>query len=156
MGAIDEKGQLTHPLGVNMAEIPLKPAYAKILCISGEFGCLNEILTIISMLQVENVFIRPEGGRLSIKAKVMKRNTFEVAEGDLITMLNVYDAYKKHLNYSEKKGRKKYLKDWCHRLFLDEKSLNKVHDIRTSLEKLATKKLGIKNNEKQLLGGGRL
>lgn len=45
LGAIDKKGQLTNPLGVNMAEIPLRPSLAKTLCISGKIN-INLIINI--------------------------------------------------------------------------------------------------------------
>ncbi|XP_077283685.1 putative ATP-dependent RNA helicase DHX35 [Arctopsyche grandis] len=156
LGALDNKGQLTNPLGVNMAEIPLRPSLAKTLCISGEFGCLEEILTIVSMMQVENVFIKPGGGQAAINAKIMKRNGFEVAEGDLITMLNVYDAYLKNSNVSNNRRAKKHTKDWCHKMFLNEKALYKVTEIRSSLEKLVTKKFGIKNDNKLMMDGAKM
>jgi ATP-dependent RNA helicase DDX35 len=36
LGAIDDSGQLTKPLGTTMAELPLPPLFAKALVISGE------------------------------------------------------------------------------------------------------------------------
>ena len=42
-------------------------------------------------MQVENVYLEPPSQRN--KARVAKRN-FEVAEGDLLTLLNVFNAYK--------------------------------------------------------------
>lgn len=35
--ALDAKGRLTNPLGMNMAEIPLEPTLAKVLLSSGVF-----------------------------------------------------------------------------------------------------------------------
>lgn len=35
LGAINDNGELTTPLGVTMAEMPLEPVYAKCLIISG-------------------------------------------------------------------------------------------------------------------------
>ena len=39
LGAIDDRGQLTSPLGENMAEMPIHPTLSKMLLTSGEFGC---------------------------------------------------------------------------------------------------------------------
>ena len=43
-----------------MAEFPLEPNLAKILIMSVNLGCSEEILTIVSMLSVQNVFYRPK------------------------------------------------------------------------------------------------
>lgn len=43
-----------------MAEFPLEPNLAKILIMSVHLGCSEEVLTIVSMLSVQNVFYRPK------------------------------------------------------------------------------------------------
>lgn len=53
LGALDKEGQLTKPLGVQMAELPVDPMMAKILLDSPSYGCSNEILTIAAMTQVQ-------------------------------------------------------------------------------------------------------
>ncbi|XP_011302754.1 probable ATP-dependent RNA helicase DHX35 isoform X2 [Fopius arisanus] len=79
LGAIDYNGVLTNPVGITMAEVPLEPVFARCLIASGEMNCSDEITTILSMLQVENVFIRPGGGQASINARIAHRK-FEVEE----------------------------------------------------------------------------
>jgi pre-mRNA-splicing factor ATP-dependent RNA helicase DHX15/PRP43 len=49
LAALDDEGNLT-PLGAIMAELPLDPQMAKMLIVSPEFRCSNEILTIVAML----------------------------------------------------------------------------------------------------------
>ncbi|KIL59148.1 hypothetical protein M378DRAFT_169653, partial [Amanita muscaria Koide BX008] len=49
LAAIDDNGNLT-PLGSIMAEFPLDPQLSKMLIVSPEFKCSNEILTITAML----------------------------------------------------------------------------------------------------------
>jgi len=49
LAALDDDGNLTH-LGTIMAEFPLDPQMSKMLIVSPEFKCSNEILTIVSML----------------------------------------------------------------------------------------------------------
>jgi pre-mRNA-splicing factor ATP-dependent RNA helicase DHX15/PRP43 len=49
LSALDDDGNLTH-LGSIMAEFPLDPQMSKMLIVSPEFRCSNEILTIVSML----------------------------------------------------------------------------------------------------------
>lgn len=55
--ALDDEGLLTR-LGRRMAEFPLDPNLAKMLIMSVHLGCSEEILTIVSMLSVQNVFYR--------------------------------------------------------------------------------------------------
>ena len=43
-----------------MAEFPLEPMLCKMLIMSVHLGCSDEILTIVSMLSVQNVFYRPK------------------------------------------------------------------------------------------------
>lgn len=94
----------------------------------GEYGCSEEILTIVSMLQVENVYSKPASGQASIKARVQKRN-FEVEEGDLITLLNVYTGFMSN-NMS---------KDFCHRNFLNYKAMKRVIEIRHHIGRMLKK-----------------
>jgi pre-mRNA-splicing factor ATP-dependent RNA helicase DHX15/PRP43 len=49
LAALDDEGNLT-PLGAIMAEFPLDPQLAKMLIVSPEYKCSNEILTITAML----------------------------------------------------------------------------------------------------------
>lgn len=55
--ALDDEGLLTR-LGRRMAEFPLEPNLAKMLIMSVHLQCSDEILTIVSMLSVQNVFYR--------------------------------------------------------------------------------------------------
>lgn len=43
-----------------MAEFPLEPMLCKMLIMSVHLACSDEILTIVSMLSVQNVFYRPK------------------------------------------------------------------------------------------------
>ena len=52
LGALDDKGKLTKPLGEQMSELPINPTLSKMLFNSGEFGCVKEMAIIVAMLQV--------------------------------------------------------------------------------------------------------
>lgn len=43
-----------------MAEFPMEPQLSKMLIMSVHLACSEEILTIVSMLSVQNVFYRPK------------------------------------------------------------------------------------------------
>ncbi|KAL9703095.1 hypothetical protein quinque_006613 [Culex quinquefasciatus] len=130
--ALDEQGQLTTPVGYFLAEMPIGPMLAKMLYKAGEMGCSEEILVIIAMLQVQSVFSKPSSGQGAIRARVAKRN-FEVAEGDLITLLNVYTAFVED-------GR---TKEFCGRNFLIYRNLKRAHEIKTQLCSMLERELNI-------------
>ncbi|XP_060807920.1 probable ATP-dependent RNA helicase DHX35 isoform X2 [Amyelois transitella] len=142
---IDRIGNLTE-IGKMAAELPLRPMCATILCNGGEFGCLDEILSIVSMLQMDNVFLKPADGKRNVAVKMCRRNNFEVAEGDIIMYLNIFDAYLKiKSSYAEEKKAKKACKDWCNKMYLNHRAMEKATEIRGSLEKLIKNKFNIEN-----------
>ncbi|KAF6776493.1 hypothetical protein AHF37_04004 [Paragonimus kellicotti] len=55
LSALDDEGLLTR-LGRRMAEFPLEPMLSKMLIMSVHLQCSEEVLTIVSMLSVQNVF----------------------------------------------------------------------------------------------------
>ncbi|PIA42587.1 hypothetical protein AQUCO_02000194v1 [Aquilegia coerulea] len=58
LGALSDTGSLTE-LGWKMIEFPLDPPLAKMLLMGEQLKCLDEVLTIVSMLSVPSVFFRP-------------------------------------------------------------------------------------------------
>lgn len=59
LSALDDEGLLTR-LGRRMAEFPLPPPLSKMLIQSVHLACSDEVLTVVSMLSVQNVFYRPK------------------------------------------------------------------------------------------------
>lgn len=86
--------------------------------------------SILSLLQVQSVFVRPGGGNAAIKSRVEQRK-FQVAEGDLLTLLNVYLAYRSVVEQQGKSSR-----DWCHKHFVNFKAMKRVSEIRAQMLKL--------------------
>ena len=64
---------------------------SKMLITSPEFTCSNEILTIVAMLSVPNVFLRPYNLRKEADAA---KASLSIPDGDHLTLLNVYNNYK--------------------------------------------------------------
>jgi len=62
--------------------------------------CTEEILTIVSMLSVPSIFYRPKDKE--IESDVAREKLY-VPESDHLTLLNVYDQWKKH----------DYSAEWC-------------------------------------------
>ena len=126
LGAIDRKGHLSNPLGFRMAEFPMPPMAAKALLASAQFGCSEEILSIVAMLQIQDVFINPPGNR---HAGQVSKRAFSVMEGDHLTLLNVFSAF-------DSNGRKQ---TWCNQNHLNFKGLLRAANIRDQLRRLLLK-----------------
>ncbi|KAI5742475.1 hypothetical protein M8J77_007630 [Diaphorina citri] len=122
LGAMDVNGNLTKPVGETMAEMPLHPIHAKVLLSSGDFECSDEIASILSLLQVQDIFIKPSSGALSLKARVLRRN-FEVEQGDLLTLLNIFKFYEKQENK----------KQFCHKYFFNYKVLKRAAELKNQM-----------------------
>ncbi|XP_006359631.1 probable pre-mRNA-splicing factor ATP-dependent RNA helicase [Solanum tuberosum] len=119
LGALDEEGLLTK-LGRKMAEFPLDPPLSKMLLASVDFGCSDEILTIIAMIQTGNVFYRPREKQAQADQKKAK---FFQPEGDHLTLLAVYEAWKA----------KNFSGPWCFENFVQSRSLRRAQDVRKQL-----------------------
>ncbi|XP_019056554.1 PREDICTED: probable pre-mRNA-splicing factor ATP-dependent RNA helicase DEAH2 isoform X3 [Tarenaya hassleriana] len=63
LGALDDEGNLTK-LGEIMSEFPLDPQMAKMLIVSPEFNCSNEILSISAMLSIVSLMKIMDSSRL--------------------------------------------------------------------------------------------
>lgn len=122
LGALDLNNQIT-PLGFQMAEFPLMPNLSKILLTAAIMECSDEVLTIVSMLSVKYVFIRPK--RKSNDADAAK-NRFNDPLGDHLTLLNVYSAWKAN-GMSE---------EWSKKNFVHQKEMERANDIRAQLHGL--------------------
>ena len=120
--ALDEDGKLTET-GRYMAYFAVEPMLSKTLIKSFEFGCSYEVIEVISMLTVPDVFYRPREKREL--ADKMKRR-FDNYSGDHLTLLNVYRKW-------EASG---FSKDWCTDNFIHEKSMKKARDVKNQLIRL--------------------
>ncbi|KAL9292817.1 putative pre-mRNA-splicing factor ATP-dependent RNA helicase DEAH5 [Arabidopsis thaliana] len=119
LGALDEEGLLTK-LGRKMAEFPLEPPLSKMLLASVDLGCSDEILTMIAMIQTGNIFYRPREKQAQAD---QKRAKFFQPEGDHLTLLAVYEAWKA----------KNFSGPWCFENFIQSRSLRRAQDVRKQL-----------------------
>ncbi|GAQ44263.1 DEAH-box ATP-dependent RNA helicase prp43 [Aspergillus tubingensis] len=122
LACLDDDGNLTQ-LGRLASEFPLDPALAVMLISSPEFYCSNEILSITALLSVPQVFVRPASQRK--RADEMK-DLFAHPDGDHLTLLNVYHAFKSPEAQDN-------LKQWCHDHFLSLRSLQSADNVRMQL-----------------------
>lgn len=63
----------------------------QMILMSPRFHCTEEILTIVSLLSVDSVLYNPPSRRDEVQAV---RKKFISSEGDHVTLLNVYRAFK--------------------------------------------------------------
>lgn len=122
LGALDDEGVLTE-LGHKMSEMPLDPHLAKMLLVSPEYKCTNEILSIVAMLSSPSIFMRPKE---CAKAADDAKSQFAHADGDHITLLNAYYAYKQADES----------KDWCYDNFINYRSIQSADSVRKQVERL--------------------
>ncbi|KAL9036196.1 MAG: hypothetical protein Q9214_006244 [Letrouitia sp. 1 TL-2023] len=125
LACLDDDGDLT-PLGKLASEFPLDPGLAVMLISSPEFYCSNEILSLTALLSVPQIFVRPAAAKR--KADEMK-GLFAHPDGDHLTMLNVYHAFKApHVQQNPKQ--------WCYEHFLSLRSLQSADNVREQLKRI--------------------
>ncbi|CAH8558213.1 unnamed protein product [Heterobilharzia americana] len=122
LAALDDDGNLTD-LGSMMAEFPLDPQLAKMVIASCDYNCSNEILSITSMLSVPQCFVRPADAKKTADEAKMR---FAHIDGDHLTMLNVYHAFKQ--NHEDPQ--------WCYDNFINFRSLKSADNVRVQLSRI--------------------
>lgn len=122
LSALDDEGLLTR-LGRKMADFPMEPSLSKVLIASVEMRCSDEMLSIVAMLNLPNVFYRPKEKQTQADAKKAK---FHDPNGDHLTLLNVYNAWKQS----------RYSKPWCAENFIQFRALTRARDVRNQIERI--------------------
>lgn len=123
LGALDNLGNLTQ-LGRKMAEFPVDPPLSKMIIVANDLECLDEVVTIVSMLSVPSIFYKPKD---QIQEAETAREKLLIPESDHLTYLNIFEQWKKHNFGSE----------WCTEHYLQFKSLRKVREVRSQLMDIA-------------------
>ncbi|PPQ71525.1 hypothetical protein CVT24_006473 [Panaeolus cyanescens] len=121
LSALDDDGNIT-PLGSQMADFPLDPQLAKMLIVSPEFKCSNEMLTITAMMSVPNVWLRPNNQR---READLAKQKLTVPDGDHLTLLNVYNQYMNNRND----------KNWAWNNYLSARALQQAENVRAQLQR---------------------
>ena len=119
LSALDDEGLLTR-LGRKMADFPMDPPMAKMLITSVDMGCSEEMLSIVAMLSIPNVFYRPKDKQAQADAK---RAKFFQPEGDHLTLLTVYNAWVSS----------RFSMPWCMDNFIQGRALRRAQDVRKQL-----------------------
>lgn len=123
---LSDDGDLT-ALGRLASNFPLDPMFAVMLIGSPAFHCSEEILSIVALLSVPNIFVRPASARK--RADEIKLS-FAHPDGDHLTLLNVYEAFNSDDAYNVG------LHQWCRDNFLLYRSLTSAKSVRSQLQRL--------------------
>lgn len=128
LGAVEKKdgAVVLTALGKKMANFPLEPRYAKTILLSPEFSCSEEVISIVSLLSVDTVLYNPPARRDEVQAA---RKKFTSSEGDHMTLLNIYRAFKKVSGN----------KDWCRENFVNSRNMSLVKEVQSQLKEICLK-----------------
>ncbi|XP_041657986.1 ATP-dependent RNA helicase DHX33 [Cheilinus undulatus] len=128
LGAVERKESqvLLTALGKKMASFPLEPRYAKTILLSPDYSCSEEILSIVSLLSVDTVLYNPPARRDEVLAA---RKKFSSSEGDHMTLLNIYRAFKKVSGN----------KEWCRENFVNSRNMGLVKEVQAQLKDICLK-----------------
>lgn len=127
LGYLDSNGAVTK-LGRRASELPLDPRLAKVLLTADSLGCVDEIITLVAMVQeAGTLFFAPKDKKVAAEhAKARFTSSVAATGGDLIAFLNVWNEFVEN-DYSVL---------WCRDNFVQYRSLNRVRDVRDQLVKL--------------------
>ena len=146
-GALDKENKHITPLGKKMAILPMDPIYSLILinALNNQYrDVFEDIVSIISVLQSDNIFYNPNNLREKIE-KIREKYLDPIS--DHLSLRNIFNEYKK-ANNKEK---------FCKENFLNDKALAKSMEIfkqlKSYLEKIymddfSKKEINIQMEEK--------
>lgn len=130
LGALNARGQLT-ATGRKMSKFPMDPMFCKAILTSADLEVTNEVLSVISMLsESSSLFYRPKDKKEL--ADKMKEKFFHEA-GDHLTLLNIWNQW----------SESGFSNLWCEDNFLQYRTLKKIKEVRSQLEKLC-RRVGVK------------
>ncbi|KAF8192739.1 mRNA splicing factor RNA helicase [Mycena galopus ATCC 62051] len=142
LGALNHRGELTK-LGRRMAEFPVEPELSKAIIASEEYGCTDEVLTIVAMLSESgSLFYCPKDKKLHAD---QARKTFFHPAGDHFTLLNVWTQW----------AEAGFLQQFCDERFVQFRSLSRAREIRGQLVRLCERvgvSVGVSANARDIVG----
>ena len=122
--AFNHKGELTK-VGRQMAEFPTDPMLAKAILAADKEGCVEEVLSIVSILgEASALFFRPKDKKIHADSA---RARFTVKDGgDHFSLLNIWNQWVES----------DFSPIWAKENFLQQRSLTRARDVRDQLAKL--------------------
>ena len=138
LGALSPKkgGALTE-LGRRMGALPLEPVLAKLLLTAPEFGCVQEVFSLVAMLAAtaeSPLFVQPRE-QAAREAAGAAHSRLRAPDGDHLTMLRVYERAGVFAGAERLK--------WCRENYVTARTLRKADDIRKQLSDLLVRRMGV-------------
>ena len=134
LGALTADGAITE-IGERMSLFPLAPNLARVMVASLDHGCSEEMLTIVAMLSVEDIFVTPHN-KQDIQKASKAREGFNQLGGDHVTLLHIFELW----------GANEFSTGWAKENFLQHRHLKTARSIRKQLLEIIEKsKLKIKS-----------
>ncbi len=132
MSALDTNGRLT-PLGSQMVQFPLSPPYSRALIMSGstQFACSAEMLSLVSVMSVDTIWVTPSATDKNKDRAVAAKRRFAHPDGDHLTLLNVYQSFV--AISGQQTGGHNNKKEWCRDHYVNHRSLTKAVAVRKQL-----------------------
>ena len=146
LGALDGEDASLTPFGSMMSKLPLEPMYACLLLQAAKNGddsflgapaaasggnslaskplynCVQEMLTTVSMLSSDGVYVQPPTEQEKAAAS-KKHRGLSVKAGDLPTLLHIYNSW----------VRARMAKDWAHTNYVSQRALQQAYNVRQQL-----------------------
>lgn len=158
--ALNQERKLTK-LGRQMAAFPIEPRFSKSLIFSRKYECTHQVLTIVAMLNTENIFFTPSASRAggteisgsssasgeSFQIKLAVRSSYDENGGVSLQARTAMDAARK--TFASSQGDHIFLlnvfnayqqehessrKKWASNHFINWRSMEQAADIRRQLE----------------------
>ncbi|MCE3285143.1 MAG: ATP-dependent helicase HrpA, partial [Steroidobacteraceae bacterium] len=125
LGAVDGDRRITR-LGRQMAALPVDPRLARILVEAGRTGCLEECLTLVAFLSIQDPRERPSD---KTEAAAEKHAQFADERSDFVGVLNLWSASREPAA-----GGNRALRHWCRENFLSFVRVREWADLRSQLQ----------------------
>ncbi|GFE55411.1 ATP-dependent RNA helicase [Babesia ovis] len=138
LGALDDEGELT-TTGELMGEFPLEPQLAKMVVASPKYGCTRDVVALVSMLSVPNVFLRSQNKRDGLKSAYSERAyKLRSKRGDHLTLLNLFNAYVDVVDQGRRAA-----ENFCAEVYASVKGMDSAVRVFEQLARLASKHLSV-------------
>ncbi len=131
LGALDADGGLTD-LGGRMGDLPLDPQLARSLFAAADLGVLSEVLSVVAMLSVQPVWVRPRDAQREAAAA---HKAFQHPDSDHLTLLAILDAFESTQSADRS--------SWCHENYVSMRALTAASDVRKQLSRILSGRLGL-------------
>lgn len=128
LGAVDTAERITDR-GRQLARLPIDPRLARMVLAGEQFGCLREVLIVVSALATQDPRERPAEKR---QAADQRHKQWEDPNSDFVAWLNLwhgFDAMRETLSSNQ-------LRRWCREQYLNYLRLREWHDTYRQLRQL--------------------